>query len=95
MEKKNILLVQNLTIGASLLQASFYYWCRPCSVYHIVLHEKVIFALCDSSHFEADILLVLGPQCMTWPETSTTSLFAFVGFVGRFLLDLMWVCLLA
>lgn len=26
--------------------------------------EMVIFALCDSSHFEADIWLVLSPQCM-------------------------------
>lgn len=37
--------------------------------------EMVIFALCDSSHFEADIWLVLSPQCMMLSETL---LFCFV-----------------
>lgn len=66
---------QKLTISASLPHASFYYWCRPCSIYHVVLHDWKG----DSSHFEADILLVLGPQCMIWPETSTTSFICLCG----------------
>lgn len=61
--------------------------------------EMVIFALCDSSHFEADTWLVLCPQCMMWTETSTSSFLCFMGFFFSFFggegVDLMWDCLLA
>lgn len=65
--------------------------------------QMVIFALCDSSHFEADIwFLVWGLLCVMWTET-----WAFVFILGyfyqlflgagggRYLFDFAWICILA
>lgn len=78
---------QNLPVGPELNDQ-----CNPTTCFFFTIDavlalftmlycmtEKVIFALCDSSHIEADILLVLGPQCMIWPETSTTSFICLCG----------------
>lgn len=52
--------------GQTSNEHSFYFWHHPVLYLQCCtcMTEMVIFALCDSSHFEGDIWLELSPQCM-------------------------------
>lgn len=89
---------QKLTISASLPHASFYYWCRPCSIYHVVLHDWkgdlcTVWQLALWGRYLVSIRSPVHDMTRNINHFLYLPLWAFLG--GRFLLDLMWVCLLA